>query len=275
MRMPTVVRRWAYTGALVGAGVSVAANILHSYVPPDGMNMTWQPATGAVVGAVFWPVALLIAIEIFARWHPDAMRFKALRWLGLVPVAVVAAVVSYRHMSGLLAWWHEDPVTVVIGPLAVDGIMVMAAGALIATNPIDQVGPAAAPVALPTPPATPPANPAPAAEKPQVTAPAARPRPPVQQARPSAPPPEPQAEQPLWFPSTARLVADARKVGPDRTQKDVAALTGLSVRTVARYWRVTNPPGLHPVPAAGHDTGDDTSAVARAAASNGGMTHDP
>lgn len=128
-------RGWAYAGAILGAGVSVAANVLHSYVPPAAAPAGWRPPAGAVVGAVFWPVALLVALEILARvaW-PDGARWQWLRYGGLVPVALVAAVVSYRHMSGLLAWYREDALTVAIGPLAVDGLMVMAAGALIATG---------------------------------------------------------------------------------------------------------------------------------------------
>ena len=46
-------RSWAYLGALVGAGVSVAANVAHSYVPPAASTASWTPHTGAVVGAVF------------------------------------------------------------------------------------------------------------------------------------------------------------------------------------------------------------------------------
>jgi hypothetical protein len=44
----------------------------------------------------------------------------------------VAAFVSYRHLSGLLVHYGEDPIVTVVGPLAIDGLMIMAAGALIA-----------------------------------------------------------------------------------------------------------------------------------------------
>jgi hypothetical protein len=127
-------RTWAYGGALLGGAVSIAANVAHSYVPPAGTDPGWAPHAGAVVGAVFWPVALFVAIEILARtpW-PSTARWTALRFAGLLPVAVVAAVVSYRHLSGLLAFYREDSLTATIGPLAVDGLMVMATGALIAT----------------------------------------------------------------------------------------------------------------------------------------------
>lgn len=128
-------RGWAYLGALLGAGVSVAANVAHSYVPPSDAGPSWSPHAGAVVGAVFWPVALLVAIEDLARvpW-PSAARWAVIRLGGLGPVAIVAAVVSYRHLSGLLAYYGEDGITSTVGPLAVDGLMVMATGALLATT---------------------------------------------------------------------------------------------------------------------------------------------
>lgn len=164
-------RAWAYTGALLGASASVAANVAHSYVPPAGAAAGWAPHVGAVVGAVFWPVALMVALEILARtaW-PGGWGWGALRWLGLGLVAAVAAVVSYLHMSGLLAYYGEHWLTVRFGPLAVDGLMVMAAGALIATGRAVSPSPKPTPKAAPaTPdhtgvhtPATPPAELSPA-----------------------------------------------------------------------------------------------------------------
>jgi hypothetical protein len=126
-------RTWAYAGAVLGGAVSIAANVAHSYVPPPDAPAGWAPLPGAVIGAVFWPVALLLAIEILARvdW-PAGLRWVLLRFGGLVPVGAVAAVVSYRHMSGLLGSYHEDWLTARFGPLAVDGLMVMSAGALLA-----------------------------------------------------------------------------------------------------------------------------------------------
>jgi hypothetical protein len=128
-------RAWAYLGAGLGGAVSIAANVAHSYVPPTTATPDWTPPIGAVIGAVFWPIALVVAIEILARvaW-PTGTRWIIVRYLGLLPVAAVAAVVSYRHMSGLLTWYGEDTITALFGPLAVDGLMVMATGALIATS---------------------------------------------------------------------------------------------------------------------------------------------
>ncbi len=135
--MSTLVvgRGWAYAAALLGGLVSVAANVAHSYVPPADAGPGWRPPVGSVIGAVFWPVALIMALELMARtpW-PAGWSWVAVRWLGLLPVAVVAAVVSYRHLSGLLGFYREDALTATIGPLAVDGLMVMASGALLATS---------------------------------------------------------------------------------------------------------------------------------------------
>jgi hypothetical protein len=132
-------RGWAYIGTALGGAVSVAANVAHSYVPPANLPESidpaaWTPEPGAVLSAVIWPVFLFVAIEILARYSwPAGRRWLVLRFGGLLPVALVAAVVSYRHLSGLLEHYGEDALTVAIGPLAVDGLMIMAAGALIAT----------------------------------------------------------------------------------------------------------------------------------------------
>src|SRR3982751_5635788 len=128
-------RRWAYLGAALGGTVSIAANIAHSYVPPTGAAGDWSPRAGAVVGAVFWPVALFVATEILTRvaW-PSGRAWWLLRWAGMLPVAVVAALVSYRHLSGLLRFYGEEPIVCVLGPLAVDRLMVMATGAILATS---------------------------------------------------------------------------------------------------------------------------------------------
>ncbi|MGX4658473.1 DUF2637 domain-containing protein [Micromonospora sp. SCSIO 07396] len=136
-------RGWAYVGVILGGVVSIAANVAHTYLPnpPDGAPAGWAPGPGwspsplAVALSVFWPVALFVTVEILTRipWGNGASSVFA-RVAGVLPVAVVAAVVSYRHLSGLLAHFGEDPLTIAIGPLAVDGLMVMASAALLVTS---------------------------------------------------------------------------------------------------------------------------------------------
>ena len=126
---------WGYAGAVLGGLVSIAANVAHSYVAPTGAPVSWRPATGAVVGAVFWPIALFIAIEILARtsW-PTGARWVFIRFAGLLPVALVAAIVSYFHLSGLLVHYRESALIAHLGPLAVDGLMIMSSAAVMATT---------------------------------------------------------------------------------------------------------------------------------------------
>jgi hypothetical protein len=128
-------RDWAYAGIIAGGLVSVAANVAHSFIPPTGAPAGWTPELGAVVGAIVWPVFLFIAVEILVRvaW-PAGWAWRLLRFAGLLPVALVAGLVSYRHLSGLLAHYGEEPIVYLLGPLAVDGLMVMATGALWATG---------------------------------------------------------------------------------------------------------------------------------------------
>jgi hypothetical protein len=154
--------RWAYLGMGIGGAASILANVAHALLPE-------HPPAGSVIAAAFWPVALFVTIEILAKnaW-PSAARWTLLRWGGTLPVAAVTAVVSYRHMSGLLAAWGEDPLTATIGPIAVDGLLVMSTGAIIAAGvrvaaPAPVVEPLPVPILEPAPMPAPAPAPAPVA----------------------------------------------------------------------------------------------------------------
>jgi hypothetical protein len=145
-------KAWASVAFLLGVAVSVAANVGHTwYIPGAG-----RPPLGAQAAAAFYPLALLLVVEILARvpW-PSSALWGAARYGGASAVAIVAAVVSYRHMSALLAAYGEDALTAMIGPLAVDGLMVVASFALLAIGrqthadaaPVPVLSPAAPPVA--------------------------------------------------------------------------------------------------------------------------------
>jgi hypothetical protein len=123
---PTSGRIWARTGFWFGIFTSISGNVAHSYIRPS-------PPIGAVLSSGFWPLALLISLEVIARVSWPHGRWWALaRYGGLTTVAVIAAVVSYLHMSALLRFYGEDWLTVVIGPLAPDGLLVVCSVALLA-----------------------------------------------------------------------------------------------------------------------------------------------
>ncbi|WP_073837553.1 hypothetical protein [Micromonospora sp. CB01531] len=194
-----------------------------------------------MAGSVFWPVALYVAVEILTRtaW-PPGHRWTTLRFGGLLPVAAAAALVSHRHLSGLLDHYGEDAVTVTVavGPLAVDGLMLMATGALLTTG---------RPTATVTTPATDGRTDghAPEATRPQATATAdtttragdwrtttatataAR----RHHVRPASPRPRQADLADDIAAKVAAIVADR----PDVTAEDVAAEIGRAPRTARRY----------------------------------------
>jgi hypothetical protein len=247
-------RGWAYVGAILGGTVSIAANVAHSYVPPTPeqgappIPADWTPQVGAVAGAIFWPIALFVVTEMLARvaW-PEGWRWIVARFAGLLPVALVAAFVSYRHLSGLLAFYGEDKLTTMFGPLAVDGLMVMATAALLATAHHVH----AAPIA-------------------EVAAPANEPLRPTVWVRDEmadllniAPPAEaapasvatvkkPAAKRVTPRPASAEKVAKAAAKLPGATVAEIAAKAGVSVSTARRHLpaqRVTDASPSAPVPA--------------------------
>jgi hypothetical protein len=135
-------RFWATTGFLLGTAVSVAGNIAHTWHPTPGMlaasGLTadqWQPEAGSQAAAAFFPLALLVTVEILSRvaW-PNTWRGRASRYGGAALVAGVAAIVSYLHLRGLLLAYGEDDITALLGPLGVDGLMVVSGHALIQTG---------------------------------------------------------------------------------------------------------------------------------------------
>jgi hypothetical protein len=125
---PTSGRLWARAGFWFGIFTSISGNVAHSYIHP-------HPPAGAVLSSAFWPLALLISLEVIARvsW-PRGRWWAVTRYGGLTTVALIAAVVSYLHMSALLASYHEYWLTALIGPLAPDGLLVVCSVALLAIS---------------------------------------------------------------------------------------------------------------------------------------------
>jgi hypothetical protein len=153
----------AWCAFVLGVAASVAANVAHA-----------RPELGPRLSSAFAPVALLLTVEIMSRvpW-PQGTWWTLGRYGGTGTVALVAAVMSYRHMYGLLATYGEDTLNASIGPLAVDGLMVVASLALLALGqhhqaekpapaPADSTRPA--PVEAPTPAVPAPADHAPATD---------------------------------------------------------------------------------------------------------------
>lgn len=124
----------AWSSFVLGIVVSVLGNIAHA------TSDEWTPAE--VIGSGFWPLALMLSVEILTRVRWVSGRsWTIARFAGLVLVAVVAFVLSYRHLAGLMSGWGEDALNAHLGPLAVDGLMLLAATALLSISraqPVDE-----------------------------------------------------------------------------------------------------------------------------------------
>lgn len=138
----------AYVALLVGAGLSVAGNVADTY-------RTRGEATDAldVILAGAWPVLVLLTIELFVsrRWSPER-GFQVLRWAGCLAIGSMAMMVSWVHLHDLLDSRGQILPVATGGPLAIDGMAIMATGLLLSTRGLRRL--ATWPTALSVPEAT-------------------------------------------------------------------------------------------------------------------------
>lgn len=137
-----VARRIAWGSFFGGTVVSVAANVEQARmtppkwaIAPDGGMHAWSPEVGPQIAAAFWPLALLAAVEVMTRipW-PNGRGWVAARFGGVGLVAAGAAIISYTHMLDLLEMWSYTGLPAHLGPLVVDGLMVVSGAALFAMS---------------------------------------------------------------------------------------------------------------------------------------------
>lgn len=125
----------AWTGFVFGSVTSVAANVLAARIPPAHAGPRWTPNVFAELGAAVWPLALLLSVEVLSRvrW-PATWQWKLAKFGGIVAVALGSAVISYGHIRAVLASWNYTPTGAGVGPLVVDGLMVISGFALLAMS---------------------------------------------------------------------------------------------------------------------------------------------
>lgn len=210
-------RRYAWAGFALGSLVSVAGNWLHAWLPATDHGPDWAPSLGSQIGAAVWPVALLVAVEVLSRtpW-PGGKAWMLVRFGGAAVVALGSGVISYGHIHSVLTAWGYDRLGAGVGPLVIDGLMLISGFALLAmghaapTKQTDREAPAP-PVAKRAPsPVKPPA----ASQTdvlPPATEPTSRPVPPTAPARREAPArvTEPSREAGRWEALAAALPKDS------------------------------------------------------------------
>ena len=120
----------AYVMLLVGGGLSVAGNIADVYRTRgqhvDGLD---------IILAGSWPVLVILTIEGFVsrRWSPR-VGFQVLRWVGCLGVGYTAMQSSWVHLHDLMATRGQIAPVAIGGPLAIDGMAIMATGLLLSTR---------------------------------------------------------------------------------------------------------------------------------------------
>jgi hypothetical protein len=117
----------AYVSLLVGAGLSVAGNLADTY-RIRGASVD----TVDIVLAVGPPIATLLVAELFVSEWPRSWSLQTLRWVGMIIVGSLAAIVSWSHINELLAARGQNTLVSILWPLAIDGLAVMAMAKLLA-----------------------------------------------------------------------------------------------------------------------------------------------
>lgn len=120
----------AYVSLGVGAGLSVAGNLADTYRTRGDATDTLDRFLAAG-----WPVLVLLAIEMFVspRWSAKRM-FQVWRWVGCLAVGGMAMVVSWTHLHDLMASRGQLAIVAILGPLAIDGMAIMATGLILSTR---------------------------------------------------------------------------------------------------------------------------------------------
>lgn len=123
-------RRWARTFLALALFVSVVGNVAHTVLADSSISLWLR-----VPGAVIWPVFTFGAIEIIVRmiWE-RSWTHNIARNILLLP-AIPAAITSYEHLYSLLLLMGERAFIAMIGPLAIDGMMIGCTMVLLFTRP--------------------------------------------------------------------------------------------------------------------------------------------
>ncbi|MGW4529152.1 DUF2637 domain-containing protein [Amycolatopsis sp. NPDC004378] len=128
----------SWAGFVFGSVMSVAANVLHTWLPAERMPPGWAPGIAAQIGSAVWPIGLLLSVEVLSRvrW-PAGFGWRIARFGGTGTVALGSAVISYGHVHDLLLAWGYNTVAAYVGPLVLDGLMVISGFALLAMSAAD------------------------------------------------------------------------------------------------------------------------------------------
>jgi hypothetical protein len=75
--------------------MSIAANVLHAWLPAKHEPVGWSPGVAPQIGAAVWPIGLMLAVEALSRirW-PKGIGWGLARFGGAGAVAAGSAILS-------------------------------------------------------------------------------------------------------------------------------------------------------------------------------------
>lgn len=123
----------AWSGFVFGSAMSVAANVLYTWLPADKNPDGWHPPYAQQVGAAVWPIALLLSVEVLSRvqWR-NVWYWNIARYGGAGLVAAASGIISYVHLNEVLTRWNYGDFPSLAGPVVLDGLMIVSGFALLA-----------------------------------------------------------------------------------------------------------------------------------------------
>jgi hypothetical protein len=124
---------WALAGFSLGSLVSVGFNLQSAWLPAAEHGPGWSPSIPSLAAAAVWPLTLIVSVEVLSRvpW-PDGRGWKLVRFSGILAVALGSATISYGHIYEVLRAWGYEQHQAIVGPLVVDGLMLISGFALVA-----------------------------------------------------------------------------------------------------------------------------------------------
>lgn len=124
---------WALAGFGLGSAVSVGFNLQSAWLPRPGHGPDWAPSIASQAAAIVWPLTLIVSVEVLSRvaW-PSGKGWALVRYSGILAVALGSATISYGHIYEVLIAWGYHRHQAIVGPLVVDGLMLISGFALVA-----------------------------------------------------------------------------------------------------------------------------------------------
>lgn len=110
--------RWARGGLIFGVLASVAGNVSNVCLTDSDVHVALR-----IPGAVIWPLALFVGIEVMVR---NRQHRSKLAYLGrglLMLVSVTTFLTSFVNLNGFMNKTDEPLLAQVTGPIGIDGLM--------------------------------------------------------------------------------------------------------------------------------------------------------